>query len=214
MARTNTKTNIFNAAVKLFAQKGYNVVTVREIAAAAKANEGVIYYHYKNKEDILNDIFNAFEKKLEACQLTENEADASILTDTSPRQLLERCTQVFHNDDAVFMLHAYRIVCMEQFSNERAMRLVSRVLHDKTAMRFKYVLDKLIEHEKIPSFDTQSFSVMWTDFMFSRTMKYANHLFEDEVEEPQMDDLNHLGSFWIEMVVSGKIPDERMQMTL
>ncbi|MBW7474373.1 TetR/AcrR family transcriptional regulator [Paenibacillus oenotherae] len=50
------KAGIREAAAALFAEKGYPSVTMREIAKAAGCSHTAIYLHYKNKEDLLQQI--------------------------------------------------------------------------------------------------------------------------------------------------------------
>ena len=45
------------AAEKLFADRGYNGVSVRDIAAAAKVNIGTIPYYFGTKEALLQEVF-------------------------------------------------------------------------------------------------------------------------------------------------------------
>lgn len=52
----NTDEKIIDAAIDLFAQKGYNNVSVRNIAAAVGIKESSIYKHYTSKEQILQKI--------------------------------------------------------------------------------------------------------------------------------------------------------------
>jgi TetR/AcrR family fatty acid metabolism transcriptional regulator len=55
---------ICEAAIKLFAAKGYHEARADEIAQEAGVAVGTIYNYFKNKEDILLDIFVAeFEKR-------------------------------------------------------------------------------------------------------------------------------------------------------
>jgi AcrR family transcriptional regulator len=58
----NTKEKIFDAAINLFSEKGYERTSVREIASALGLTEGAVYRHYLNKEAILDDIFIYAEK--------------------------------------------------------------------------------------------------------------------------------------------------------
>jgi len=44
-----TKENIMAAAMRLFAEKGLKLVTVREICTAAKVNVALVNYHFRNK---------------------------------------------------------------------------------------------------------------------------------------------------------------------
>jgi AcrR family transcriptional regulator len=51
-----TSEKIFDAAITLFAQKGYDNVSVRDIAKTVGIKESSIYKHYTNKEQILQKI--------------------------------------------------------------------------------------------------------------------------------------------------------------
>ena len=61
----NTKEKIFNVSLDLFSKKGYDSVSLREIAEAVGIKKSSIYSHYSSKEAILMDIFNQFTKSFE-----------------------------------------------------------------------------------------------------------------------------------------------------
>jgi TetR/AcrR family transcriptional regulator len=48
----DTRAMILAAARKIFAAKGMNGTSVREVAEAAKVNNAMIYYYFKGKEDL------------------------------------------------------------------------------------------------------------------------------------------------------------------
>ena len=52
----DTAERIFDEAIDLFAQKGYDNVSIRDIASAVGIKESSIYKHYTNKEAILQKI--------------------------------------------------------------------------------------------------------------------------------------------------------------
>lgn len=56
-----TKNRILKAALKLFNEKGVHSVTTHDIAAAADISSGNLYYHYKNKQAIIRDLFYQIE---------------------------------------------------------------------------------------------------------------------------------------------------------
>ncbi|MBQ9267507.1 MAG: TetR/AcrR family transcriptional regulator [Clostridia bacterium] len=47
-----TKRKIFEAAMKLFAEKGYDATSVEEITATVGVAKGTLYYHFSSKEEI------------------------------------------------------------------------------------------------------------------------------------------------------------------
>ena len=58
--KKNTKDRIINAAVQVFAQKGYAGSTVADIAAAAQIGKGTIYQYFASKEDLFFAVFEWF----------------------------------------------------------------------------------------------------------------------------------------------------------
>ena len=58
MKKTGTKDRILTEALKLFAQKGYESVSVIEIADAVGIKAPSLYKHYKSKRDIFDSILN------------------------------------------------------------------------------------------------------------------------------------------------------------
>lgn len=52
----DTKNKILEVSLALFAKKGFDGVSVREIAKEVGVRESALYKHYKNKEDILDKI--------------------------------------------------------------------------------------------------------------------------------------------------------------
>lgn len=59
-----TKERLFNRALELFAVKGFESVSVREITASLGLNEATLYIHFKNKAALVEEIFNRFESKV------------------------------------------------------------------------------------------------------------------------------------------------------
>ncbi len=52
-----TKEKILKVAEQLFAEKGFNGTSIDKIAKTAGVNKGLIYYHFKDKKDIVVSIF-------------------------------------------------------------------------------------------------------------------------------------------------------------
>ena len=52
--KDEAKGRIIKASIALFSEKGFDGTRVNEIAEAAEVNKALIYYYFKNKEDILD----------------------------------------------------------------------------------------------------------------------------------------------------------------
>jgi len=205
MPYSGTKQRIFDVSVELFSQKGYDAVSLREIAAEVGITNAAIYNHFNSKEAILDDIFSVFQRKLNGYLLKKEQVDRCIETDT-PRQLLERCIGRFTTDDLEFMAYSYRIVFRENLVNQTAGELIITQLHEKTAKSIKYVLDSLIGRGSIPAMDdTGSFALLWTQSMFSAAAVWVSRLFGGEALERSNTEYNEISGRLVEMALTGKV---------
>lgn len=62
MARTGgeaTRKRILGVAEKLFAARGFDATSVDQIARSADVNKALIYYHFKNKRDLILEMFRS-----------------------------------------------------------------------------------------------------------------------------------------------------------
>jgi len=90
-----TRDRLLEVSEKLFAQKGYNAVSVRTITNIAKCNLAAVNYHFGNKKTLYLDVFrerwmpraqhirSCFEKNLAACE------------DTSPPSVIQSLAEAF-----------------------------------------------------------------------------------------------------------------------
>jgi len=53
----NNRDNILDTAARLFAQNGFDATTMSSLAKEASVNKALIYYYFKDKDDILNSLF-------------------------------------------------------------------------------------------------------------------------------------------------------------
>lgn len=89
----NTKEKIFEVSLELFSKKGYDSVSLREIAEEVGIRKSSIYSHYPSKEAILMNIFEYFTKQLEYNNLFKT--DDYKLTDNN-QILLENPEKFYH----------------------------------------------------------------------------------------------------------------------
>ena len=73
MARTDSRQRILDAAEKLFSERGIGATSLREIAAAARANTGSIYFHFKTKAELTREVFRRRLEPLDAERLNRLE---------------------------------------------------------------------------------------------------------------------------------------------
>ena len=64
-----TKRKIFEASMKLFAEKGYDATSIEEITATVGVAKGTLYYHFSSKEEIFEFLID------EGMKLLQNSVD-------------------------------------------------------------------------------------------------------------------------------------------
>lgn len=61
----NTRQRILNAAIQIFARKGYHDTRVDEIVAASQTSKGAVYFHFPSKQEIFLGLVDEFAHILE-----------------------------------------------------------------------------------------------------------------------------------------------------
>ncbi|CAO97525.1 multidrug efflux transporter transcriptional repressor AcrR [Erwinia tasmaniensis] len=64
-----TRNHILDAAIKRFSEHGVAKTSLADIAAGAGVTRGAIYWHFKNKTDLLNEIWAQSESGLAALEI-------------------------------------------------------------------------------------------------------------------------------------------------
>jgi len=86
--RNDKRARILDAAVKVFAERGYFSSTVAEIARAAGVADGTIYLYFKSKDDLLLRLFDEKMTQLLA------EAKAALAEERDAPSRLKRFIQL------------------------------------------------------------------------------------------------------------------------
>jgi AcrR family transcriptional regulator len=96
-----TKEKIIFESLKLFSSKGYDGVSMREIAAAVGIKGASIYNHFKGKEDIFNAIFSEMIKQYDHAvtemniPIQQNERTVQTYLESDENQLLQMAEDLF-----------------------------------------------------------------------------------------------------------------------
>ena len=121
----DTKKKILEVSLALFAQKGFDGVSVREIAKEVGVRESALYKHYKNKEDILDKIIeemissirNGYELRHVPETLTEGVAEG--YRNISEEQLCEMSWSIFKMfTEEPKLSNIRRLLMRKQFHNK------------------------------------------------------------------------------------------------
>jgi AcrR family transcriptional regulator len=75
-----TANRILNQAMRIFLEKGYHGTSIDDITKASGLTKGALYWHYKNKENVLKRIIEVYEKSfLDGLIQAMNEVKGSVV---------------------------------------------------------------------------------------------------------------------------------------
>lgn len=132
----NTKFKILYAALQLFSEKGFEAVSVRDIAGAVGLRESSLYNHFRNKQDIFDSVVEWCWKQAEAYFQGKAipfspEDDLSLFWERDFEKLTEivlRTFGFFFEDEVNVMFR--RLLVLSQFENARAKELYRKLYRD------------------------------------------------------------------------------------
>lgn len=101
MARGDaTRMRIENEAIRLFAERGVDATSVRDIAAAAQVAEGALYRHFRSKDDLVRRLFMSRYTALAGDILAIARSGRPFAAQV--HELVARFTHLFQVDRALF----------------------------------------------------------------------------------------------------------------
>lgn len=129
----NTKQRILDAALTLFAEKGYANVFVGQIAEAVGIKAPSLYKHFRSKQDIFNAILDeikrSYEKQSGSLNMDGNDptADAMVFSAIDEDELVRKTLGLFLyflHDEYTFKFR--RMLTLEQYHDSDLSLLLSK----------------------------------------------------------------------------------------
>ena len=157
----DTKEKIFDAAVDLFAERGYDGVSIRHISCAVGITEGAVYRHYPGKDEILEAIFAYVEARIYSPP-PEGSLDA-LVDACSPQEILENMPRAMRADQ--YLTKITRIMLIEMYHNEKIGRYVRRELFERPVDETEILLRKLMEKGKIRPCDPRAMATLFISYL-------------------------------------------------
>ena len=156
--KKQTKTIILNTSLELFAKKGIDAVSLRDIAEVVGIKMSSIYYYYDSKNKLLKDIFDNYIEDIEQSfkSLSMRNRNAETPEDVIRNIFDERNLSFNHNEGCFGMALAVR----EQHNNEYARRCVFEVFYGFCVRSLETDFNRLIEEELIPPCFTRGIAMM------------------------------------------------------
>ncbi|MDR2770410.1 MAG: TetR/AcrR family transcriptional regulator [Clostridiales Family XIII bacterium] len=141
----DTKENILQAALRLFAQDGYEAVSVSAIAAELGVTKPALYKHYKNKRDIFDSIV---ERMTEADMQKAAEFDVPI---GAFKETPDACREVALGKIRAFSLGVFRYWTEDEFAScfRRMLTLEQYRNPEMAALLNKHLTGGVIDYAEV-----------------------------------------------------------------
>lgn len=118
-----TKDRIVYAALELFNQYGERSITTNHIAAHMKISPGNLYYHYRNKSEIIARIFDRYEEAVD---------DLFVLPQERPPELEDRNLLIEKLLEVIWQYRFFHRDLIGMLENDPDLGLRYQVFAEKT----------------------------------------------------------------------------------
>jgi AcrR family transcriptional regulator len=148
----STREKILDAAIDLISKKGFDAVSIREIAAAVSIREGAIYNHFKSKDQILDTIIDFFIHELTHSVPIDNTDD--LLDQLGPKKFVELRTKMsLPSINNPRMIKIWRIISIELYHNKKIKKIFEYVMFELPIESWERTFSTMIQKKIIKKYD-------------------------------------------------------------
>ncbi len=168
MKQDDTRQRILDKALELFAARGYDSVSVGEIAAAVGIRAPSLYNHFPGKQAIFDAIVRSTAEQYEAdtdkidIHVRNVARDIPVFTEISEDALFEKVRQIFeyslHNES---ISRFRRMMTIEQFRSPELAALYSRRYVERILDYHAGIFRALIDAGEIRAEDPDALAMMY-----------------------------------------------------
>jgi len=154
-----TKTQIFNTALRLFAARGVENVSMRDIATAVGIKAASIYNHYISKEHIVEACYDFFLDNYDINRLNK-EQYIPILQNGTKEEVVMLTNNQFPKEIEENMIYAMIVLFSRIYTEAKATDRYTRQIDD--SMRFlKELFETGIEVGRFEEFNVRGVSMLF-----------------------------------------------------
>jgi AcrR family transcriptional regulator len=154
MGTPATRDRILQAALEVFAQKGYHRALVDDIVRASRTSKGAVYHHFPNKEALFLALVDEFAGRLAESVAAAIAGAEGALGKVEAALTAGLETFARHRDLA-------RILLLESVSLGSSYQSKRLEVHDRFAALIQAHLDEAVAEGSIPGLDTQVATLAW-----------------------------------------------------
>ncbi len=171
-----TKEKITDVALRMFSERGYEAVSIRDICGEVGIKESTLYYHFKNKKDILDSLIERFKNHIKGLlshldEIDDEPSKKRKKNDLSSSKVLDTYMMDSYLFDPFCNL-MIRLMMIEQFHNEEIRELYEKTLFTDPYNIYVKVFKRLASEGAF--FESQSEQIVrrYHAYMTMLTFKY------------------------------------------
>ena len=154
MSKVATRDRILQAALQVFAEKGYHRALVDDIVRASGTSKGAVYHHFPNKEALFLALVDDFSARLAEAVAAGIEGAHGALGKVEAALTAGLQTLARHRELA-------RILLLESVSLGPAYQSKRLEVHGRFASLIQAYLDDAVAEGSIPPLDTRVATLAW-----------------------------------------------------
>lgn len=198
----DTKQKILYVALDLFSQKGFSGVSIRDICKIVDIKESSVYYHFKNKQAIFDELLQHFETAATSFMFQLEQALTS-LPKTATENLFEKTCNCFFEQ---YLMDEYcnkimRLLSIEHFSNNEMQKIYDYWIFDKPLNFQAKVFSMLMETGIIKPADSKYLAIKFYApiFLFMQRWLFCGALTDECKQIFRENAYEHINNFFCEM---------------
>jgi TetR/AcrR family transcriptional regulator, fatty acid metabolism regulator protein len=192
----DTRTRILEAAVQVFAQKGYHETRVDDIVAESKTSKGSVYFYFPSKQDIFLGLIDTFSDLLVSrlSEAIQKDAHGIEQVDTA----LHVCLKLFSQYRTLAKIALVQAVGLGAVFDERR-----RELNRRFAQIIQIRLDQAISAGSIPPLQTELAARIWVGALNEIVVNWIY------TGEPDLESaIPEIKAFLLRSIGAGKTSDQ------
>ncbi len=151
----NTKERILDAAIDLVSRKGFDAMSIREIAREVGIRESSIYNHFKSKDEILDTIIDYFIMELSRSDLDELPME-DLLAQYGPEGFMNMGGRAYlESINRPRIIKIWRIISIEIYRNDKVRKFFKTTMVETPVMIWEQTFRKMMELGYIRECDTR-----------------------------------------------------------
>ena len=166
-----TQNRILEVASDLFARRGFDSVSIRQITREVGIKESSLYNHFDNKEHILETLFTMFVEQTPAARPSDAELDQMLLM-LQPEEVFKNILFHFGRHINPILENTAMIITIEKYKNPRAAEIYFKCVVEEAAAYYERLIRKMIARGMLKPVDARLFAEQYNYMQIALTKEY------------------------------------------